>query len=453
MTTIVKTARLDRHRHCQYKKSDFWNLVKTMIGNRQFLLPVALLSVIACGSDSTAPKAGSGDSTDDTSSATAGGGGAASGDAGKGVASLDASARPVLDSGPKAASDAGVRSGDAGSPSAVADGTAPTGDSAFLACKQALKKPCNYDDKEIACDGLRTPTVPLSDGGIQGNIVLEGGDYGAFVAYNQGKAFANPVSALEDSCELVASTFGEPASTTEDTLNLRGLDLSLYTVFRPACMKEGETYPVITWANGTCGQSGAYAALLAAVASHGFVVIAANSRYTDQGNNEMLRALDFAKADNDDATSLLYHRLDLTKVGAMGHSQGSSATAHAATDPRIKSIILWNGGASGSPAKPFLAVSGDRDIGDPTIADYTSYTNAATQPGAWLYFHQVLVTGGNFTGHLTLMEQPERAVDFTVAWWQYQLQGNAEAKKFFVGTDCALCNKKAELEYGQHGLM
>ena len=425
-----------------------------MICNRQLLFSVALLFVTACGSDSKAPQAGATDDTDDTSPATAGEGTPASGDAGKGTVSMDAGTKPALDGGPKAPSDAAVRSGDASSTVAVVDGTTPaSGGSAFMACKLALKKPCAYDDKETACDGLRTPVVPLSDGGVWGNNVLQGGDYGAFVAYNQGKAFANPVSDLEDTCDLVASTFGEPASTTADTLNLRGADLSLYTVFRPACMKDGETYPVITWANGTCGQSGAYAALLAAVASHGFVVFAANSRFTDQGNNEMLHALDFAKAENDDATSLLYHRLDLTKVGAMGHSQGSSATAHAATDPRIKSIILWNGGASGSPAKPFLAVSGDRDIGDPTIADYTTYTNGATQPGAWLYFHQVLVTGGNFTGHLTLMEQPERAVDFTVAWWQYQLQGDAEAKKTFVGSDCALCNKKAELEYGQHGLM
>ncbi|MEY4515109.1 MAG: hypothetical protein RLZZ450_7231, partial [Pseudomonadota bacterium] len=182
------------------------------------------------------------------------------------------------------------------------------------------------------------------------------------------------------------------------------------------------------------------------------VVIAANSRFTDGGNNEMLRALDFAKAINDDAKNVLYHKLDLEKVGAMGHSQGGSATAHAATDPRIKALILWNGGVSSTVAKPFLAVSGDRDIGNQTVMALSSTVNAATQPAAWLFYHKVLETGGNVTGHLTLMEQPERVTDVTVAWWKYILLGDAEAKKTFVGSDCTLCNNKAEYEYGQHNL-
>ena len=61
-------------------------------------------------------------------------------------------------------------------------------------------------------------------------------------------------------------------------------------------------------------------------------------------------------------------------------------------------------------------------------------------------------TGGNFTGHLTLMEQPERATDVTVAWWQHQLNADPEAKKTFVGPDCGLCNKKDESDYGAHNL-
>jgi pimeloyl-ACP methyl ester carboxylesterase len=164
-----------------------------------------------------------------------------------------------------------------------------------------------------------------------------------------------------------------------------------------------------------------------------------------------LRALDFAKALNDDANSLYYKRLDLDNVGAMGHSQGSSATAHAAVDPRIKAVILFNGGLS-SMDKPFLAVSGDHDITGYTPMQMATGVEQATQPGAWLYYHQVLQTGGNVTGHLTLMEQPERVVEPTLAWWKYMLKGDAEAKKSFVGDGCGLCKHKEEYEYGQHNL-
>ena len=326
-----------------------------------------------------------------------------------------------------------------------------TFDGTFEECVAALKPACRYDEKATSCSSLMTPSIPLSNGEAWGNQELQAGPYGGFVAWNQGKSFANPVGFGESTCELVAAAFGEPAEVTQDILNLRGQDLGLYTIFRPACMKDGEKYPVITWGNGTCGQSGGYASLLATVASHGFVVIAANSRFTDAGNMEMLKALDFAKALNEDPDSLYHNRLDLDHVGAMGHSQGSSATAHAASDPRIKSVILFNGGLTSSD-KPFLAVSGDRDIGDYTPEEMASAVEKASQPGAWLYYVAVLETGGNITGHLTLMEQPERVAEPTIAWWKYMLKGDEEAKKMFVGDSCGLCDRTDEFKFGQHEL-
>ena len=111
-------------------------------------------------------------------------------------------------------------------------------------------------------------------------------------------------------------------------------------------MKAGEKYPVITWANGTCGLTHGYALLLGTVASHGFVIIASNSTWTNTAptNGVQLRALDYAAALNDDPSSVLYQKLDLDKIGAMGHSQGAAATANADNDPRVKAAIYWNGG-------------------------------------------------------------------------------------------------------------
>jgi len=363
-----------------------------------------------------------------------------------------------------AAADGGKREPDAGEAQAGASGSgsssnsveqveAPTDESksavfdgSFEACVQALKPSCAYEEKGTPCASLRTPSIPLTSGESWGDMALKSGPYGGFVAWNQGEDFRNPVNVAESTCSFLAGAFAEPQSVTDDILNLRGQDLGLYTIFRPACMKDGEKYPVITWGNGTCGQSGGYASLLATLASHGFVVISSNSRFTDAGNKEMLRALDFAQALNDDPDSLYYQRLDLDKIGAMGHSQGASATANAASDPRIKAIILWNGSSSGS--KPFLAVSGDRDIGGLTPARMAEAVEMSTLPAAWLYYHQVLETGGSVTGHLTLMEQPERVVEPTVAWWKYMLNGDAEAKKAFEGDDCGLCNKAEEYEFG-----
>ena len=102
----------------------------------------------------------------------------------------------------------------------------------------------------------------------------------------------------------------------------------------------------------------------------------------------------------------------------------------------------------------FINVSGDRDINASLTKDsMTALTDAATQPGAWIYYHQVLETGGNATGHLVLMEEPERVWELTVAWWKWQLSGNQDAKKMFVGENCGLCNRDAEFEYGHNALL
>jgi pimeloyl-ACP methyl ester carboxylesterase len=428
------------------------------IAYNEQVLTLLLCVAVGCGADDPekeeTAQPGAASVADGATGPVDGGAGAAPGrgDAGSQGARPDGAGNPgKSDAGSGAV---GADGAPAEPPRSGGDGIMSPPPGGFEACTRELKPKCSYEDKEVACSSVMTASIPLIGGGTWGNVEIASGPYGAFVEWNEGKAFANPVSLLEGTCDLLAGAFGEPESVTKEVLDLRGQDLALYTVFRPACMKDGEKYPVISWGNGTCGQSGGYATLLATVASHGFVVIAANSRFTDAGNREMLRALDFAKASNEDPASGLYQKLDLEKVGAMGHSQGASATFNAASDPRIKAIILWNGGSRGaSPAKPFLTVSGDRDTGATTTDMLKTAVEAATMPAAWLYYHKILETGGNVTGHLTLMQQPERVTDVTVAWWKYMLRGDAEAKKMFVGAECGLCNKPEDFEYGQKGLM
>jgi hypothetical protein len=329
--------------------------------------------------------------------------------------------------------------------------------STFDACIAALTPLCKTseldteEEMEASCKASEFIPIPLTAGGAYGPVTIQGGPYGAKTMWNEGAGteFVNVVNMAEPVCLPTGiDTFMEPASTTDDLKNTRGLDYSLYTIFRPACMKDGEKYPVITWANGTCGLTHGYALLLGTVASHGFVVVASNSTWTNTAptNTVQLRALDYAEALNADSSSVFYQKLDLDKIGAMGHSQGAAATASADNDPRVKASIYWNAGTSAE--KPFLNVSGDRDVGARPLSTIKSGTEAATQPGAWLWYHQVLETGGNATGHLVLMEQPDRVWKLAVDWWKWQLNGDQTAKGMFVGDNCGLCNKDAEFEYG-----
>jgi hypothetical protein len=207
----------------------------------------------------------------------------------------------------------------------------------------------------------------------------------------------------------------------------------------------------ITWGNGTSAPPESYGALLRYVASYGLFVVAANSREVGSGSPApMLHALDFAAAANQDKTSPYYGKLDMTKVGAMGHSQGAAATASAASDPRILDIMLFNSGDTSS--KPYLAVSGDTDITFYTPSAMAAAINASTVPAAWLYFHQIDVIGKSFSGHLTLQTQPQRVAEPAKDWWQMMLQNNVAAQSEFIGPNCGLCGDAGAQEFGEKNL-
>jgi hypothetical protein len=384
-----------------------------------------------------------------TATTTVGAGGSVSGASGAGASGATASAAGNGAAAGKGAAGTGT-AGKAGSGSgkAGAGGAAGAAGSAQSECQKTLKSKCEIYDTS-ACGSFLTMAVYKSDAVQVKAEEYQLGPYGAIMETNLGREFAVPEYSGEASCAVAAASFGEPADVTADLLDLRGSDLTLYTVYRPACMKEGEKYPVITWANGTCGSTEGYGGLLRYVASYGYIVVATNSRYTGVGT-PMLTALDFAKSINEDSKSVYYHRLDMDKIGGMGHSQGGGATVTAASDPRIKAVIIWN--AATSAVKPFLAVSGDNDLFGFTPASMASAANGAAQPGSWLYFHKVPMTG-SVSGHLTLMIQSGRVVQAATAWWDYILKGKAEAGKMFLGTDCGLCKSPEDYEYGHNSLL
>lgn len=280
---------------------------------------------------------------------------------------------------------------------------------------------------------------------------LQLGPYGAVMEKNAGKGFevalARGDSDNNASCTSVVASFGEDPEKSKPLLETTGIDFALFTIYRPAEWREGEKVPIITWGNGTCAKTEGYGALLRYVASHGFFVVAANSRWTGS-NGAMTKGLDFAFAATADSKSPYYNRLDTSKVGAMGHSQGGMATITAARDERVKTVIIWNGGSTA--VKTFLAVSGDKDIGNPTVS---GMKNALTgnPPGAFLFYHKT-IGQGSVPGHLTLMTQPERVIEPTVAWFKYKLNGDMDSSKWFLGSDCKLCGMPSEFEYGQKGL-
>jgi hypothetical protein len=318
-------------------------------------------------------------------------------------------------------------------------GTGAGGAGGYPHCEGRAKGPCG---SFTSARGTTTTMGPL----------------GASMDYNLGQGHEVAIHPSDNlaSCTNFGNIFGEDPALTARLMDLAGgcdgcpaVNLALHTVFFPSNMQAGQKYPVITWGNGTCAQPEGYGSLLRYVASHGYVVVAANSRYVGQGasNGAMLKALDYILAANNDSASPFYQKLDTTNVGAMGHSQGSGATVAAARDPRIKAVILFNGGTSAS--KPFLAISADMDLAG-GIAGFRSAVQAAPK-GAFIWYKHPAGTGG-FRGHLTLMMEPDRVTGATVGWWNLLFRNDAAARDLFVGSSCGLCNKTADFEFAQKGL-
>jgi hypothetical protein len=304
------------------------------------------------------------------------------------------------------------------------------------------------------CAAFTTPT----------GTTIQLGPYGAAVDVNVGKGYENTVPSSDQgtqpsaACTSFADLFMEDPNLTKEllTTSMNGItiDFSLYSVYRPVVWPSGPI-PVLTWGNGTCAQPEGYGALLRYVASYGYFVIAANERQvgtndtTGMGNAQpMLRALDYAAAANMDSSSPYYQKLDMTKVGAFGHSQGGAATVTAASDSRVKNIIIFNAADTGP--KPYLAISGDMDITGFSAAGMSQAVNAASQPAAYLFYHNPAGSSSDaIKGHLVLMLSPERVTGPTVAWWQWQFRSDASSKaQFLPSGSCGLCSSSSDYAYG-----
>jgi hypothetical protein len=419
------------------------------------LLKLCLVAGLAgCGNSSSAPTTGGSpiNATGGGSGGSSSGGSeSSSGSGSSGTGSSSGSSGVPTGSSGGAVSPSGADGGSTTMPMTfLVDGGADA--SVGGACKSADITPCST---------FTTPT----------GTTIQLGPYGAQMDVNVGKGFENTVPSSDQgtqpsaTCQDFANLFMENAGLTTEllttTMNGITVDFSLYSVYRPAVWPSGPI-PVLTWGNGTCAQPEGYGALLRYIASYGYFVVAANERQVGTNNTTgtgsaqpMLRALDYAAAANMDSTSPYYQKLDMTRVGAMGHSQGGAATVTAASDSRVKDIIIFNAADTGP--KPYLAISGDMDITGFSAMGMSQAINAATVtvPAAYLYYHNPSGTSADaLKGHLVLMLTPERVTGPSVAWWDMMFNNSATAKAQFTpaGT-CGLCTDSTDYAYGANSYL
>lgn len=214
----------------------------------------------------------------------------------------------------------------------------------------------------------------------------------------------------------------------------------LFRIYYPAFQGD-ESYPIISWGNGTDATPDRYDELLTHLASWGFIVIDSYSKTTGTGK-EIVEAIDYLKNENKQANSLFYQKIQLEHIGVAGHSQGSTGVINAHTNyisgsliktvvsialPDLKHCDPEDVYDTARITVPFLIMGGTRDflispVSTNQLALHSANASTPVMMGmAKGAAHTAIEgNGGNHRGYLT-------------AWMRYQLLDDQEAKKAFHG--------------------
>lgn len=212
------------------------------------------------------------------------------------------------------------------------------------------------------------------------------------------------------------------------------------TIYRPETLGQGGArHAVVLWGNGTGQRPAGYAAILNNLASWGFIAAAANTTNAGTGV-EMLACLDWLTAENGREGSPYQGKVDTTKVGTSGHSQGGGGAIMAGRDPRVRATapvqpytlrLGYEAGAQTQQHGPMMMTSGGADtIARPDVNQQIVF-DQANQPVFWATLkgssHLVPMQGGGvYPGIIT-------------AWFRYQLMGDERAAALFRGVGCGYC--------------
>ncbi len=208
-------------------------------------------------------------------------------------------------------------------------------------------------------------------------------------------------------------------------------------VVRPTTLgANGVQHPIFIWGPGAGTSPSSYEFHLRRIASHGFVVYSETS--TSSGR-EMTAALDWLIAQNSSSRSPYYQRLDVSNIGAGGHSRGSLATFSIGSDPRLSTTIHVAGGSFDG--------RGSRNLRNPAAYicaenDASATSNCRRDYGATTVPVWFTVMDGS--SHTSAARD---GLPMIVAWLRWQLAGETERRTMFVDPSCDFCGRGYETQY------
>ena len=125
-----------------------------------------------------------------------------------------------------------------------------------------------------------------------------------------------------------------------------------HVVFRPEDLGRftgKDRLPVMAWGDGGCAiNSARYSGFFTTIASHGFLVIGSvpepGAAPRQQNADDLRKAIAWAAKENARDGSPLKGKVDLEHVAVMGQSCGGFLSITLGSDPRVKTIGVFNSG-------------------------------------------------------------------------------------------------------------
>jgi len=221
-------------------------------------------------------------------------------------------------------------------------------------------------------------------------------------------------------------------------------DFKKFEVWYPKEMTDNDkAYPVIVVLNGTGVKASKYKAQFRHFASWGFIVIGTEEEEAWDGVAAEA-SLVFLLNSNEDPDSLFYGKIDVERIGAVGHSQGGAGVLNTATEHEhsdlYKTIVPLS--PTGEETAAGLGWFYDPEkIGIPTLllagteGDFEMKYVIPTEA-----MHDLFDKLGGFRimARKTECEHGEMlysADGYVTAWFMWQLQGDEEAAKAFIGEE------------------
>ena len=237
--------------------------------------------------------------------------------------------------------------------------------------------------------------------------------------------------------------------------------LSGMTIYRPVDLSvfgNEKKLPVLLWGNGACANTTEeHKNFLSEIASHGYIILGIGlldeletrgdaSRQRTQ-SSQLLKALDWIIAENQNSSSDFFCKIDASKIAAMGMSCGGLQAIEVSSDPRITTTVVCNSGVLPSPSPmpmmPALKKEDLKKLHGPVLylmggPSDIAYKNAMDDYSR--IDHVPIVMANLDVGHGGTYRKPHGGEysPVAIAWLDWHLKSKQEAANLFLGQEGGL---------------